>query len=156
MWKQQIQKKDPQNLRTEINKIQENNSIALIEKELKLGFLYYCLDCLAAAQVHFRKIVNAYYDNINNKEFLLENEKGINILFRFKIIPDGCGGWDIVESGCGVDVCQPFCCCLGIITVMACCGISADQITTCDTTDGQGCLDNCLNGCCGWCCDDCC
>lgn len=146
MWVNSIRSKTYNELKKELQTTM-NSLTPIIEKELKMGVICYSLNNLAVAQNHFKKVISEYKANSTNEQFMIENEHGINILFGFKIVPDGCGGFDIIETGCG-DVCGPFCCCLGVVGVMACCGINMNQITTCDTTDGQGCLDNCMAKCC--------
>lgn len=141
---------------TEIINVSADESTPFVEKNLKLGYLYFHKDYLGTATNIFKNIVDKVSIEKTNSEFFKENEKGLNILYMgFRIIPDGCGGFDVIESGCGVDCCGPICGCLGIVTVMAICGISADQVCSYNSYTGEsgGCIGNCGTSCCNGCAD---
>lgn len=159
-WNNWINKIDSSSIieiESEIANIENNNSTPYVEKNLKLGYLYYSKDYLGTATKIFKTLAQKISDEKNNFDFIKENKTDLNVLYMgFKLIPDGCGGFEVVEDDCGSDCCVPFCGCMGIIVVMSVCGISASDITTCDTTDGQGCCDNSLNSCSQcFCCDIC-
>ncbi|MBQ4561396.1 MAG: hypothetical protein IJA55_03575 [Clostridia bacterium] len=155
IWINRINNSSVDDIDTEILCLEKTN-MPYVEKNLKLGYLYYSKDFLGTATNIFKSLSKKISSERTNFEFIKENEQGLNILYMgFRLEPDGCGGFEIIETGCGADCCGPVCGCIGIAAVMACCGINSDDITTCDTEDGQGCLDNGINSCCNcgeyWC-----
>lgn len=155
-WIERINNASPETIDKEIYEIESKEELPFVEKNLKLGYLHFANDRLGKATNIFHSVATVILKEAKNESFKSENEKGLNILYMgWRIVPDGCGGFDVFESGdCCSEGCGPICCCIGIAGAMAICGISADDITTCDTTDGQGCFDNCLGSCCGGC-EDC-
>lgn len=155
-WIKKIDNSSIDEIDSEIFAIETDDKTPYVEKNLKLGYLYYTKDYLGTATQIFKALAKKIDVEKSNFRFIEENKKGLNILYMgFRIVPDGCGGFDIIESNCCGDGCGPICACLGIAAVMSICGIAVSDITTCDTTDGQGCCDNGLNSCDG-CCDDWC
>lgn len=147
---EKINKSSLEEIEQEIDFLTKQSHTPFVEKNLRLGYLYFTKDCLGAATNMFQEIVSTVSKEKGNPAFVSENREGLNILYMgWRIVEDGCGGFRIVDDGC--DSCGPFCCCCGIIAVMGICGINCSEITTCNTADGQGCLDNCMDGCCGGC-----
>lgn len=150
-WIQYIEHSSKTELAEEAQKIELDQALPFVEKKLKLGYLYFKQDLIGTATNVFQEVKDRITQEKHNSAFIQENEQGLKILYMgWDIIDDGCGGFEIVETGCE---CGPICGCIGIAAVMAICGISVNDLTTCDTTDGQGCCDNALNSCCnGGCC----
>lgn len=155
MWNKWIKKIDNSSvdeMNYELSIIENDEKMPFVEKNFKLGYLYYSKDCLGTATKIFKSVVEKISAEKNNFDFIKENGKDINIVYEdYEIEPDGNGGWKCREVSKGNEL--GCCICCGGLLAIPCCGIQAADISTCDTTDGQGCLDNCLNGCCG-CCDD--
>lgn len=147
LWINSVETKNKNEIDTEIEDAKNDDELDFVEKNLKLGYLYYKKDWLGTATSFFSKVRNKISDEKNNYEFFKENENGIRILkMGYGVQGDGCGGFEIVESSCCGDFCGPFCACFGIVTVMACCGIDVDS--TCDCMEkGLGCcfkpIENC-------------
>ena len=153
-WVQRIDGCSVSEIDSEIFAVEADDSTPFVEKNLKLGYLYYSKDYLATATTVFKGLADKIRAEAKNFDFIRENEKGLNILhMAWYIEPDGCGGYDIFEHEgcCGGDECGCICGCIGIAAVMSVCGIEADAISDCDTTDNQGCCDNGLNSCGGFC-----
>jgi len=154
-WIKKIDSSSIDDINSEIS-IVEDSAIPYVEKNLKLGYLYYSKDFLGTATKVFKTLAEKISNEKNNFEFIKENEKGLNIMYMgWHIVPDGCGGFDIFESDCCGDSCGPICGCLGIAAVMAICGISADDVCSFDASSGTsgGCIGNGLTGCCNGCAD---
>ena len=128
-WIKEIDSADKELINNEIAKLQENETIPFVERNLKLGYLYYQADCIAKATTIFSEVSKTIKLHINEPSFVKENKDGLGVMYMgYRVDSDGCGGFEIIETGCGPDVCVPVCCCLGLVTVMACCGIEADQV----------------------------
>ena len=158
MWNKWINKIDNSSIdemNYELSVIESDEEMPFVEKNIKLGYIYYSKDCLGTATKMFQSVAERISELKDNFDFIPKRKKDDNIAYMgWSIVPDGCGGFEIVETGCCGDGCGPICGCIGIATVMVICGLSVEDVTTCDTTDGQGCCDNGLNGicdcCCGW------
>ena len=156
MWVNRINGSSVDSIDSEILAVENDSLTPYVEKQMKLGYLYYSKDYLGTAAKVFQSLIQRINSEHHNFQFIEENKKGLNILnMSFRIVPDGCGGFDIFESDCCGEACCPVCGCIGIAAILAVCKISTSEITTCDTTDGQGCFDNCCNSCDG-CCDSLC
>lgn len=150
-WMNRIENYSITEINEEIFKIEKDDLLPYVEKELKLGCLYYAKDYIGTATNIFSNLTITISKQKTNFDFIKENKKGLNILqMGFKIVPDGCGGFEVFETG---GYCGPICGCIGIVAVMAICGISADQVCSFDSSTGEsgGCIGNCL----GWCCNGC-
>lgn len=150
-WINNVENFSISEINKEIVKIENDGSLPYVEKNLKLGYLYYTKDYIGTATNIFNNLTITILKYKTNFDFIRENEKGLNIFHMgFKIVPDGCGGFEIFETG---SCCGPICGCLGIAAIMAICGISAEQVCSFDSSTGEsgGCIGDIL----GWCCNGC-
>ena len=155
-WLKKIDESSEEEIECELNYLMTDPALPFVERNLRLGYLYFTKDCLGAAVSAFRKVASVAEQRKNDPEFVRENEGGLRILqMGYRIVDDGCGGYDIVETGCGSSCCAPMCCCFGAAAVMAVCGIDLDSITNCGGAGEPGCLDNFMDSCCGCCCTLC-
>ena len=150
-WATEINSSSREAINHEIATMENNTEVPFVEKNLKLGYLYFANDQLGKATNLFHNIAAVISKEIKNTMFRKENEKGLNILREeWECVPIP-GGFRIGPSGGEFSGFCNFCCCFaGVAVIMGVFGISVNDITTCDTTDGQGCLDNCLEGCCNF------
>lgn len=121
-----------------------NPHLPFVEKKMKLGYLYFKQDLIGAATNVFQELKDKIVKEKDNHDFIKENERELNIMYMgWRLIDDGCGGFDIVEGGGN---CGAFGCCFGIIVVMAICGIGAEDVFTFDYNTGEsgGCLNDIL------------
>lgn len=153
-WVKYVEYSSKAELAEETQKIELDQTIPFVEKKLKLGYLYFKQDLIGTATNLFHEVKERIAREKHNSDFVQENEQGLKILrMGWSIIDDGCGGFEIVETGCG---CGPFCGCLGIVVVMAVCGIEAQDVFEFDYATGEssGCCSDALdagcNCCCGW------
>lgn len=152
-WLQKIDESSEEYLESELHFLMTRPGVPFVERNLRLGYLYFAKDCLGAAASAFQKIASVVEQKKDDSEFIRENEGGIRILkMGYRIVEDGCGGYDVVETGCGSSCCAPLCCCFGAAAVMAVCGIDLGHITNCGGAGEPGCLDDFMNNCCRCCC----
>ena len=158
-WVKKIDNSSIAEIDSEISAVEVDDVTPYVEKNLKLGYLYYSKDFLGTATKIFNNLSRKISAEKNNFEFIQENEKGLNIMYMgLHIVPDGCGGFDVFESDCCGNSCGPICGCLGIAAVMAICGISTEDVCSISgsgsTYTESGCIPDALNGCsdccCGW------
>lgn len=156
-WVQCIEHSSKTELAEETQKLELDQAIPFVEKKLKLGYLYFKQDLIGTATNVFQEVKDKITQEKHNSAFVQENEQGFKILYMgWDIIDDGCGGFEIVPSGCGVDCCGPVCGCIGIAAVMAICGIEAQDVCSYDASTGEsgGCIGKAGVSCCN-CCDSC-
>ena len=156
-WIQFVEHSSKTELAEEAQKIELSQTIPYVEKKLKLGYLYFKQDLIGTATNVFQEVKDRITQEKHNSAFVQANEQGLKILYMgWDIIDDGCGGFEIVPSGCGVDCCGPVCGCIGIAAVMAICGISAQDVCAYNYATGEesGCIPDAGNAlcncCCGW------
>ena len=158
-WLQKVDSCSPEQLELELDGLAGQSELSFVERNLRLGYLYFLQDALGAATSTFRKVVSTVSREGSDPSFVRENRDGLRILqMGWKIVEDGCGGFELHETGCGSGASGPFCCCgcIGILVVMGICGINAGDITNCGGPGEPGCLDNFMNNCfsgCGKCCN---
>lgn len=156
-WNQWIKKIDNSSIAeidSEISAIEVDDTTPYVEKNLKLGYLYYSKDFLGTATKVFKNLSQKISAEKNNFKFIKENEKGLNILR----MASGDGYCIVRELDCCDLGIGPFCGCFGIIVAMAICGISADDVCSSSGSGSSvefgGCcpdaLDSGCDCCCGW------
>lgn len=152
-WLQTINESSEKELDRELHFLMTEPGIPFVERNLRMGYLYFTKDCLGAAASVFRKIESVLTQKKDDPEFLQENEEGLHILWMgYRLEKNMCGGYELREVGCDPACCGPLCCCLGAAG-LAVCNIDLNSITNCGADpDNPGCLDNCMNNCCSGCC----
>ena len=159
-WLERVREQPPEQFEQEIGDLTRRDDLPFVERNLRLGYLYFVQDALGAATNTFRNIVSTVSQQREDAEFVRENRAGLNILYMgWRVVEDGCGGFELRETGCGGGgSAGPFCCCgcVCILVVMGICGVNLGDITNCGSGAGEpGCLDNFMNNCfsgCGKCC----
>jgi hypothetical protein len=154
MWNKWINKIDNSSIdemNYELSVIENDEEMPFVEKNIKLGYIYYSKDCLGTATKMFQSVAEKFSEIKNNFDFIPQKEKDENVAYMgWYISPNGCGGYECIENDCCSDGCGPICGCLGIIAAMSICGLSADDVCSYDASSGEsgGCVGNGITGCC--------
>lgn len=148
-WANTVNNSSFAEINDQISSLEADKNISYIEKNIKLGYLYFSKNYLGTATNIFYNIKKTIFENKNNFEFLNKNKDDINIMLsEWKVTPDGRGGYSVSEVG---DILAPICCCCGILGVIAICRCEPDSICTFDSDTGKsgGCIGYSVDYCCG-------
>lgn len=150
-WTNSVNNSSLAGIDEQISLIESDKNIPYVEKNVKLGYLYFSKNYLGTATNIFNNVKKTISENKNNFEFLTNNKDDINVLYsEWEVSPDGHGGYSVRE----IDECAgPVCCCFscGILCMIGVCRCEPDSICTYDSTTGKSgvCIGSSVDCCCG-------